>query len=173
MRSWSTCEAGGGASRRRRSAARPSPRGQRGRREPRGGRLLRPVPDWSAPQSPLNREIGPYRRFDWVLRDLAELKRIKTIAGGTVNDVILSAVTGALGRYLRSTGASTRGLELRAMVPISVRADEEHGALGNKVSAMMAPLPVWCDDPIERLRNRHVTHGGPEVLPDRRSAQAS
>ena len=38
------------------------------------------------------------------------------------------------------------------MVPISVRAADEHGALGNRVSAMMAPLPIWCEDPIERLR---------------------
>ena len=38
------------------------------------------------------------------------------------------------------------------MVPISVRTDDQHGALGNKVSAMMAPLPIWCEDPIERLR---------------------
>jgi WS/DGAT/MGAT family acyltransferase len=106
----------------------------------------------AAPQSPLNREIGPYRRFEWVRADLAELKRIKAEAGGTVNDVILSAVAGALGRHLRSSGTSTRDLELRAMVPISVRADDEHGALGNRVSAMMAPLPVWCDDPLERLR---------------------
>ena len=95
----------------------------------------------AAPHSPLNREIGPYRRFAWVRADLAELKRIKGEAGGTVNDVILAAVAGALGRYLRSTGASTRDLELRAMVPISVRAEDEHGALGNRVSAMMAPLP--------------------------------
>jgi diacylglycerol O-acyltransferase / wax synthase len=105
----------------------------------------------AAPRSPLNRRIGPYRRFAWVRADLAELKRIKGEAGGTVNDVILAAVTGALGRYLRSRGESTRDLELRAMVPISVRADDEHGALGNRVSAMMAPLPVWCADPIERL----------------------
>ncbi len=40
---------------------------------------------------------------------------------------------------------------MRAMVPVSVRAAEEHGALGNRVSAMMAPLPVWCRDPVERL----------------------
>ncbi|MGH2966512.1 MAG: WS/DGAT/MGAT family O-acyltransferase [Solirubrobacterales bacterium] len=105
----------------------------------------------AAPHSPLNRQIGPYRRFEWVRADLAELKRIKSDAGGTVNDVILAAVAGALGRYLRSSGTSTRDLELRAMVPISVRADDEHGALGNRVSAMMAPLPVWCHDPIERL----------------------
>ena len=79
--------------------------------------------------------------------DLAELKRIKNAVGGTVNDVVLAAVTGALGRYLRGRGHSTQELELRAMVPISVRADDEHGALGNRVSSYMAPLPVWCDDP--------------------------
>jgi diacylglycerol O-acyltransferase len=106
----------------------------------------------AAPSSPFNCRIGPYRRFEWVRADLAELKRIKADAGGTVNDVILAAVSGALGRHLRSSGTSTRDLELRAMVPISVRSDEEHGALGNRVSAMMAPLPVWCDDPVERLR---------------------
>jgi WS/DGAT/MGAT family acyltransferase len=113
----------------------------------------------AAPRSSLNRRIGPYRRFAWVRADLAELKRIKGEAGGTVNDVILAAVTGALARYLRSRGESTRDLELRAMVPISVRADEEHGALGNRVSAMMAPLPVWCEDPLKRLRTMSARMG--------------
>jgi WS/DGAT/MGAT family acyltransferase len=104
-----------------------------------------------APSSPLNVDIGPHRRFAWVRADLDELKRIKNELGGTVNDVVLAVVTGALGRYLRGRGHSTAGLELRAMVPISVRAHEERGALGNRVSAMMAPLPVWCQDPVERL----------------------
>jgi diacylglycerol O-acyltransferase / wax synthase len=106
----------------------------------------------SAPASPFNVDIGPHRRLAWVLGDLAELKRIKSKLGGTVNDVVIAAVSGALGRYLRSHGHSTQGLELRAMVPVSVRAEEEHGALGNKVSAMMAPLPVWCENPVERMR---------------------
>jgi WS/DGAT/MGAT family acyltransferase len=96
-------------------------------------------------------DIGPYRRFEWVRADLADLKRVKGALGGTVNDVVLAAVAGALGRYLRAHGEDTSELELRAMVPISVRAADEHGALGNKVSAMMAPLPVWCEDPVERL----------------------
>jgi WS/DGAT/MGAT family acyltransferase len=104
-----------------------------------------------APHSPFNVDIGPYRRFAIVRTDLAQLKRIKNVAGGTVNDVVLAAVAGALGRYLRGHGHSTHELELRAMVPISVRGDEEHGALGNRVSSYMAPLPVWCDDPVERL----------------------
>jgi WS/DGAT/MGAT family acyltransferase len=105
----------------------------------------------AAPPSPFNVEIGPYRRFAMVRAELAELKRIKDAAGGTVNDVVLAAVTGALGRYMRARGHSTHELELRAMVPISVRGADEHGDLGNRVSAMMATLPVWCEDPLERL----------------------
>jgi diacylglycerol O-acyltransferase / wax synthase len=106
----------------------------------------------AAPSSPFNVDIGPYRRFAWVNGDLDQFKAVKNRLGGTVNDVVLAAVSGALGRYLRGRGHSTSGLELRAMVPISVRTEEEHGALGNRVSAMMAPLPVWCEDPAERMR---------------------
>jgi diacylglycerol O-acyltransferase / wax synthase len=105
-----------------------------------------------APPSPFNVEIGGYRRFAWVRGDLGQLKQIKNAVGGTVNDVVLAAVTGALGRYLRARGHSTAGLELRAMIPISVRAEDERGALGNRVSAMMAPLPIGLEDPVERLR---------------------
>jgi len=105
----------------------------------------------SAPRSPLNVEIGPHRRFAWASAELDELKRIKNELGGTVNDVVLAAVTGALARYLRARGLDTSELELRALVPVSVRAEEEHGALGNKVAAMMAPLPVWCENPAECL----------------------
>jgi diacylglycerol O-acyltransferase / wax synthase len=106
----------------------------------------------SAPPTPFNVEIGPHRRLAIAQTDLGELKRVKNEHGGTVNDVILSVVAGALGNYLRARGHDTEGLEMRAMVPVSVRADEEHGALGNRISAMMAPLPVWCEDPVQRLR---------------------
>jgi len=106
----------------------------------------------AAPDSPFNVEISPYRRFAWVHSDLAELKRIKNTVGGTVNDVVVAAVTGALGRYMRARGHATADLELKAMVPISVRLDDQHGDLGNKVSAMYATLPVGIEDPAERLR---------------------
>jgi WS/DGAT/MGAT family acyltransferase len=79
------------------------------------------------------------------------MKHVKNQLGGTVNDVILTAVAGALGRYMRSRGHPTVGLELRAMVPVSVRTSEEQGALGNRVTTMMAPLPVWCEDSARRL----------------------
>jgi diacylglycerol O-acyltransferase len=106
----------------------------------------------SAPSTPFNEEIGPHRRFAIAQAQLADLKRVKDAHGGTVNDVILSIVTGALGKYLRARGHGTEELTMRAMVPVSVRAEEEHGALGNRISAMMAPLPVWCEDPVERLK---------------------
>ncbi len=112
-----------------------------------------------APHTPLNVEIGPHRRIAFVRSELADLKRIKNTHGGTVNDVVLSVVTGALGNYLRARSHDTEGLELRAMVPVSVRATEERGALGNRISAMMAPLPVWCEDPVERLRLISATMG--------------
>jgi diacylglycerol O-acyltransferase / wax synthase len=104
-----------------------------------------------APASSYNKPIGPHRRFTWVRADLADLKAIKNELGGTVNDVVLATVAGALGRHLRGKGQSTDGLELKAMVPVSVRTDLERGALGNRVAAMMAPLPVWCQEPVARL----------------------
>jgi diacylglycerol O-acyltransferase len=106
----------------------------------------------AAPDSVFNVDIGPHRRFAMTQAQLADLKRVKDAHGGTVNDVILSVVAGGIGRYLRARGHDTEGLQLRAMVPVSVRADDEHGALGNRISAMMAPLPVGEEDPVERLR---------------------
>jgi diacylglycerol O-acyltransferase / wax synthase len=104
-----------------------------------------------APSSPYNKQIGPHRRFTWVRADLSDLKDIKNSLGGTVNDVVLATVAGALGKHLRRRGQNTDGLELKAMVPVSVRQDVEQGALGNRVAAMMAPLPIWCQEPVARL----------------------
>jgi WS/DGAT/MGAT family acyltransferase len=105
-----------------------------------------------APRVPLNQPIGPHRRLWWVHSDLAELKRVKNALGGTVNDVVLAVVAGALGRWLRERGVRTEGLELRALVPVSIRSEDEHGALGNRIAAMRGPLPVYAADPVERLQ---------------------
>jgi diacylglycerol O-acyltransferase len=104
----------------------------------------------AAPPSPFNVRIGPHRRFTWVRAELDEFKSIKNSLGGTVNDVVLAVVSGALGRYMRLRGHAT-DVPLRAMVPVSVRADVERGALGNRVAAMWAPLPVAITDPVQRL----------------------
>jgi WS/DGAT/MGAT family acyltransferase len=105
-----------------------------------------------APPSLFNVPIGPHRRFTWVRGDLAQFKAVKDALGGTVNDVVLTVVAGALGQYMRGHGENTDGVELRAMVPVSLRADAERGALGNRVAAMWASLPVGITDPVERLR---------------------
>jgi diacylglycerol O-acyltransferase len=99
-----------------------------------------------APDTPFNVPIGPHRRYTWVDADLARFKAIKDELGGTLNDVVLAVVTLALGRFLRRRGEATDGLVLRAMVPVSVRADAQRGALGNRVAAMWAPLPVGNED---------------------------
>jgi WS/DGAT/MGAT family acyltransferase len=105
----------------------------------------------AAPPSPLNVRIGPHRRFTWVEGDLQRFKAVKNSLGGTVNDVVLASVAGGLGRYLRMHGEATDETVLRAMIPVSVRADVEEGALGNRVAAMWAPLPVGVTDPVQRL----------------------
>jgi WS/DGAT/MGAT family acyltransferase len=104
-----------------------------------------------APATPLNVAIGPHRRYRAVEADLATFKRIKDAFGGTVNDVVLAAVTGALREWLRVRGVRTEGLELRALVPVSIRAADEHGAIGNRLTAMRGPLPVYIEDPVQRL----------------------
>jgi diacylglycerol O-acyltransferase len=106
----------------------------------------------SAPRSPFNVKIGPHRRFTWVLGDLNDFKEIKNTLGGTVNDVVLAVVAGALGRFMRLHDEPTEDVELKAMVPVSVRPDVDRGALGNQVAAMWAPLPVGIIDPVQRLQ---------------------
>jgi diacylglycerol O-acyltransferase len=119
-----------------------------------------------APPSPLNVDIGPHRRYTWVDGDLALFKAIKDSLGGTLNDVVLAAVSLALGAWLRAHDHETGGLVLKAMVPVSVHRERGRGArpsgsassapaLGNHVAAMWAPLPVGIEDPeecYERIR---------------------
>ena len=105
-----------------------------------------------APDVPLNVEIGPHRRVRWVESRLADFKEVKNGLGGTVNDAVLTVVAGALRRWLQDRGVRTDGLELRALVPVSIRSQDERGALGNRIAAMRGPLPVYVDDPVERLR---------------------
>jgi len=113
-----------------------------------------------APETPLNVEIGPHRRLVWVRHELSDFKRVKDALGGTVNDVVLAVVAGALRRWLRTRGVRTEGLELRALVPVSTRARHEHHQLGNRLAAMRAPLPVYVEDPVARLRVvRHAMNG--------------
>ena len=105
-----------------------------------------------APETPLNVEIGPHRRYAVVRQQLTDYKTVKDALGGTVNDVVLTVVSGALADWLRSRGIRTEGLEMRALVPVSVRTQDQRGTLGNQLTAMRAPLPVYIDDPVARLQ---------------------
>jgi diacylglycerol O-acyltransferase / wax synthase len=105
-----------------------------------------------APETPLNVAIGPHRRLGFVRNDLADFKLVKNTFGGTVNDVVLSVVAGGLRTWLRARGIRTEGLELRALVPVSVRTKDDDGHLGNRIVVMRGPLPVYVEDPVARLR---------------------
>jgi WS/DGAT/MGAT family acyltransferase len=101
--------------------------------------------------TPLNIPIGPHRRFDWLRYDLADVKAVKNRLGGTVNDVVLANVAGALRCFLSRRGEDVRRLDFRAMVPVNVRRQEDAGGFGNRVSMLAAPLPLDEPDPRRRL----------------------
>jgi diacylglycerol O-acyltransferase len=105
-----------------------------------------------APETPLNVETGPHRRFVVVRQELSDYKEVKDTLGGTVNDVVLTVVSGSLARWLHSRGIRTEGLEMRALVPVSIRTEGDRDTLGNKLTVMRGPLPVYIRDPLARLR---------------------
>jgi WS/DGAT/MGAT family acyltransferase len=105
-----------------------------------------------APMTPLNRAISPNRRFAMHSLDLARIKAAGKAVGGTVNDAILAAVAGALGTYLAAAGTDLAGRDAVALVPVSVRREDEQDAGGNRISMVFVDLPVHERDPRERLR---------------------
>src|SRR5579871_1489381 len=105
-----------------------------------------------APQTPLNVPIGPHRRFVAVTASLDDFKTVKNVFGGTVNDVVLAVVAGALRDFLIARGRRTEGVEMRALVPVSVRTEDDAGTAGNRIVVMRGPLPIYIADPLNRLR---------------------
>jgi WS/DGAT/MGAT family acyltransferase len=105
-----------------------------------------------APETPLNVEIGPHRRFVGIAAQLDDFKLVKNAFGGTVNDVVLAVVTGALRSFMIARGVRTEGMEMRALVPVSVRTVGERHEGGNRIVVMRGPLPVYIADPLQRLR---------------------
>ncbi|MDJ0869552.1 MAG: wax ester/triacylglycerol synthase family O-acyltransferase [Myxococcota bacterium] len=102
--------------------------------------------------TPLNPDIGPYRRFDWTLTELAEVAEVRKHLGGTLNDVVLATVSGAVGRFLAQRGERPdRDTVFRVMVPVSIRKRDEHGVPGNRVVNFLARLPVDERNPRKRL----------------------
>lgn len=110
-----------------------------------------PPAPFTAPRTSLNGAISPHRRFAFAQAPLDEVRAVKDVYGGTVNDVVLATVSGALRRLLAERGEQPRG-SLVAMVPMSTRSPADAGTLGNKVHAMLVSLATSVRDPVERLR---------------------
>lgn len=104
-----------------------------------------------AANTPLNQPTGPQRRFDWLDLDLAEIKDVKRRLGGTVNDVVLATVAGAVRRFLKRRRVPIRGMDFRAAIPVNVRGAGEEHVLGNRVSVWLAPLPIQEPNAARRL----------------------
>jgi WS/DGAT/MGAT family acyltransferase len=106
-----------------------------------------------APSSPLNANIGEARRFATAATELDAYKRIRKVHGGTVNDVVLATVAGALRAWLLTRGEAVPSRAVvRALVPVSVRTAEQSGTLGNRVSSYLVDLPVGEPSPVLRLQ---------------------
>ncbi len=112
--------------------------------------LVPPPAPFRAPRTSLNGAISPHRRFTFAQVPLDEIRTVRKVFGGTVNDVVLAAVAGALRRLLAERGERLEE-SVVAMVPMSRRAEADRGMLGNKVSAMLVSLATQIADPVERL----------------------
>ncbi len=110
-----------------------------------------PPAPFSAPRTSLNGAISAHRRFAFLHVSLDDVLTIRRAFGGTVNDVVLSCVGGALRRFLAERGEILDD-PLVAMVPMSTRSPADAGVLGNKVHAMLVSLASTVADPVERLR---------------------
>jgi WS/DGAT/MGAT family acyltransferase len=108
-----------------------------------------PPAPFRAPRTSLNGAISPHRRFAFAQVHLDEVRSVRRAFGGTVNDVVLAAVAGALRRLLAERGERLEE-SVVAMVPMSARAEGDRGSLGNKVSAMLVSLATSIADPVER-----------------------
>jgi WS/DGAT/MGAT family acyltransferase len=104
-----------------------------------------------APRSSLIGPIGPHRRWSWARADMDDVRKVRRALGGTVNDVVLTAITRGFRDLLIAHGEPPEERVVRSLVPVSVRRPNERGVYDNRVSAMIAELPVGIDDPAERL----------------------
>lgn len=102
-------------------------------------------------RAPFNQPLSEGRMVAVSEFSFAEIRAIRADCGGTVNDVVLAVLGGALGRYLEMHGQSTEDRVVRIMTPVNVRRENERGALGNRVSMLLVPVPVGIHDPVERL----------------------
>ena len=130
------------------------------------GRLIFRTPD---PKTLFKGELGVAKRASWSRPlSLAEVKAIKNVTGGTVNDVLVSAMTGAVRAYMQQRGAPVDGVSFRAAMPVNIRPPEKMEELGNQFGIIYLTLPVNIGDPLDRLvevrRRMEELKNTPEAL---------
>ncbi len=103
-------------------------------------------------RAPFNKPLTGERRLACSEFSFAEIRGIRAACGGTVNDVVLTVLSGALGRYLESHGEDTKDRAMRILAPVNVRREDERGNLGNRVSMLLIEVPVGLRDPVARLK---------------------
>ena len=115
-----------------------------------------PPSPFEAPRTSINRAISPHRRVAFAELPLADMRRVGEVLGGTTNDIVLACTAGAMRRFFTERDEELE-TSLVAMVPVSVRSEDEQGALGNRVSGMLTSLATGVEDPVARLR--HISDG--------------
>ena len=110
-------------------------------------KIMRP-----AERLPFNGPLSGEKRMVWNTFSFAEARAIRGALSGTVNDVVLTALSGAVTRYVESHGQPVAGRKIRFMVPVSLRQEDQHGALGNLVSILPVEIPLDLKNPVERFR---------------------
>ena len=113
-----------------------------------------PISQTPAPRTPFNRSITPHRRLAFFSMPLDDVKKVKTAAGTTLNDVVMAISAGALRRYLEEKKALPKD-PLMAMIPVSIRSAEEKHAYTNRVGSILSTLATDVADPLERLQRIH------------------
>jgi WS/DGAT/MGAT family acyltransferase len=125
-------------------------------------------------ETSLNGPLGPHRSWRWVSAGMDEIRTVRAGLGGTVNDVALAAITRGFRTLLRSRGEAVEGRAVRSLVPVSVRREDEHDQLNNRVSAMLVDLPVGIDHVVDCLadirgqmnasKRRHQAEAGEALM---------
>lgn len=109
-----------------------------------------------ASDTPMNGTLGPHRRFDWLEMPLDNVKALSKRLDCTVNDVILTTVSGAVRAFLMHRRVDPKRIDFRVSAPVSVRREEDRGTMGNQVSSWIVRLPIAEPHPVERLRQIHA-----------------
>jgi WS/DGAT/MGAT family acyltransferase len=133
----------------------PAPRLRRTQDILRAMNLASPSDGLPAPRNPFATTLGPERRVAFTEMSFVEIREIRKSLGGTVNDVVLAILAGALRRYLTADDQNAELPELRTAIPVNIRLEGEEESLGNRISCMLTSLPIGEADPAQRLATIH------------------